>query len=292
MGKIVMNPFLGQEEQRMKYSLIADSCCDMTPELRSKMELVSVPLTVNIGSGSYVDDETLDLADMMKKMKAEEGHIGSACPSPALFKDAFLKARNCFAVTISANLSGTYQSAMLGKSMAEEAGADVHVFDSKSACAGEVLLVHKLHHLINEGLHKTQIISQADDFIKKMKTYFVLDNLDNLVKNGRMNKIAGKLANILGIKPLLGADCDGNIAFFSYSRSEKQTIEKLTETIEKSGKSTEGESLVISHCNNPNLAEKLKNTIVNRFRFLNIVIVPTGGISTVYANDKGIVIAF
>lgn len=276
----------------MKYTLIADSCCDMTPELRFQMELVSVPLTVNIGPESFLDDESLDLPDMMKKMKAEKGPVGSACPSPASFRDAFVKAGHSYTVTLSANLSGTYGSAMIGKSLAEEEGADVHVFDSKSASAGEVLVIRKLHRLINEGLQKDKIILAVEDFIKKMKTYFVLDNLDNLIKNGRMNKIAGKLASALGIKPLLGSDEEGNIAFYSYSRSEKQTVEKLADTIEKSGKNTEGESLVISHCNNPDLAERLKNAVMDRFRFLEILVVPTGGISSLYANDKGIVIAF
>lgn len=66
-----------------------------------------------------------------------------------------------------------------------------------------------------------------------MKTYFVLENLDNLVKNGRMNKITGKILSLLHIRPILGSDGDGNIAFFTQARGQNQIIEKLADTIEK-----------------------------------------------------------
>src|SRR5690606_38693849 len=125
-----------------------------------------------------------------------------------------------------------------------------------------------------------------------MKTYFVLDNLDNLVKNGRLHKITGKLISILHIKPILGSDGDGNIALYGNARGEKQIINKLADTIERSGRKTDGESMVITHCNNPTLAEKLKDVVMQRYRFEEIVILPTKGLSSLYANEKGIIIAF
>jgi fatty acid-binding protein DegV len=125
-----------------------------------------------------------------------------------------------------------------------------------------------------------------------MKTYFVLDNIDNLLKNGRLNKIVGRIISVLHIKPVMGADKDGNIALFSHARGLNQIVDKLADTIEKSGKKTEGQSMVITHCNNPTLAQKLMTAIQNRYRFKEILIVPTRGISSVYANDKGIVMAF
>jgi DegV family protein with EDD domain len=182
---------------------------------------------------------------------------------------------------------------MLGKQLAEEeTGCSVHVFDSKSASAGETLITLKLFQLIGQGIHRSKIIMQIEAFINEMKTYFVLESIDNLVKNGRLNKIAGKIVSALNIKPLLGSDGDGNISFFSYSRGEKQTISKLSDTIEKSGRNTEGEMMVITHCKNPGLAEKLKEAISLRYRFKDIFVVPTAGLSSMYANVKGIIMAF
>ncbi|MDQ0494211.1 DegV family protein [Paenibacillus brasilensis] len=277
----------------MRYTIIADSCCDLTTELREQLQITTIPLNMTLGEKCFIDDDALDLPQFMEEMKACTTKIGSASPSPLLYKEAFQGPHTSFAITLSSNLSSSYASALVGKDMAEEEnGADVHVFDSKSASAGQVLLALKLRKLIDEGYHKSEIISSLETFIIKMKTYFVLENLDNLVKNGRMNKITGKILSLLHIRPILGSDGDGNIALFTQARGQNQIIEKLADTIEKSGRDTVGESIVITHCNNPGLAEKLMNALKNRYQFKDIHIVSTRGISSMYANDKGIIMAF
>jgi len=277
----------------MNYKIVVDSCCDLTFEYKNRLKAETVPLTITLGEESIVDDETLNMPNFMERMKNFAGKIGSAAPSPDRFQQAFQGAQS-FAVTLSSNLSSSYSSAMLGKMMAEEGAADtvVHVFDSKSASAGQVLLAVKIRRMLDEKANKSEIISSIDKFIKEMKTYFVLDNLDNLVKNGRLHKVAGKIISVLHIKPIMGSDGDGNITLFGNARGEKQIINKLTDTIEQSGRNTEGESMVITHCNNPGLAEKLMQAIQSRYKFKEIIILPTNGISSVYANDKGIVMAF
>jgi DegV family protein with EDD domain len=166
------------------------------------------------------------------------------------------------------------------------------VFDSKSASAGEVLVTIKIAELLAQGLQKAKLIEAVDSFIKQMKTYFVLENIDNLLKNGRIGKITGKLISVLNIKPIMGSDGDGNIELFSHARGQKQIIDKLADTIRSSGRETDGQSLVIAHCNNPGLAEKLTEAIRSRYRFRDILVVPTRGISTVYANNRGVIMAF
>lgn len=278
----------------MTYKIIADSCCDMTPELKERFGVLSVPLTLTLGDKNYTDDETLDLPQFMVDMKNCTGKIGSAAPSPQLYKEAFSQSDTSFAVTLSSNLSASYASAMLGKAMTEEEdkNVSVHVFDSKSASAGQILIVLKIREMINQGLQNSKIIASIEKFISEMKTFFVLDNIDNLLKNGRLNKIVGTVLSVLHIKPLMGSDKEGQIALYSHARGQNQIVDKLAETIKISGKETEDNSLVITHCNNPGLAEKLKEAIVSRYHFKEILIVPTGGLSSVYANDKGIIMAF
>jgi len=276
----------------LNYKIIVDSCCDLTQELKKKLGIMIIPLTMTLGEKSCVDDETLDVPQFMNEMKNCTGRIGSASPSPLLYKEAFQGPHTSFAVTLSSNLSGSYGSAMLGKTLAEEENADVHVFDSKSASAGETLIALKIAKLVNDGIPKDKIIASIESFISGMKTYFVLENMDNLVKNGRITKLAGKLITALNIRPIMGSNGEGNITLFSHARGQNQIIEKLADTIEKSGKATEDESLVIAHCNNPGLAEKLMNAIQARYHFKEIVTVPTRGLSSLYANDKGVVLAF
>jgi DegV family protein with EDD domain len=283
-----------EEVTGMAHRIIVDSCCDVTPEISAEYDIISIPLTINLEDRVIVDDESLDMEQFMADMKNCKGKIGSGAPSPVLYKEAFIEARQSFAVTISSNLSASYSNAMIGKDMAlEEADdLDVHVFDSKSAAAGEVLVAVKIGQMIKEGKNKSAIVDHIENFISQMKTYFVLEIIDNLTKNGRIGKVKGKLISVLGIMPIMGSDGDGSIALFSHARGEKQIVEKLTELISKSGRDTYNGSLVISHCNNPGLAGKLIASIKERFHFKDIRVVPTKGISSLYANNKGLIMAF
>jgi DegV family protein with EDD domain len=276
----------------MDIRIVADSCCDLTDELKTNLGVTTVPLTMTLGEAAYADDDTLDLPLFMKSMKACQERIGSAAPNPALYEAAFRSAKESYAVTISSNLSGSYSNALLGKSLAEERGASVHVFDSKSASAGEALLIVKLRRLVRAGLPKTEIIPQIERFISEMKTLFVLDNIDTLLKNGRLGRVAGKLISTFHIRPILGSDGNGNISLFSHAQGWKQALKKLVNAIGESGRPTEGETMVIAHCRNALFAQELKQAIETHYRFSEIIVLPTRGLSSVYANEKGVIIAF
>lgn len=279
----------------MNYKIIVDSCCDVTAQMKERLGITSVPLTMLLGTREFVDDDTLDINDFMIQMKACTEKVGSAAPSPALYQEAIeaAKAETAFVVTLSSQLSASYSSSVIGRSYTEETNTgDVHIFDSKSASAGETLIAIKIHQLIAAGNTKEQIIGAVKKFIDNMKTYFVLENYDNLLKNGRLGKIKGKFIQILGIKLIMGSDGEGNIALYEKPRGVRQMIRKMLALIEKSEKNTEGQDLVISHCNNPELAERLSTEIKERFHFKEVVVIPTGGLSSLYADDKGIVLAF
>ena len=277
----------------MERTIIADSCCDMTPQLRERLKVVSVPLTLRLGQKEYLDDENLDLVAFMAEMKACTEPVGSAAPATGLYEKAMLEAESSFVVTLSSALSGSYESAVIGESLArKEKDVDTHIFDSKSATAGEVLIALKLRELIDSNLEKEQIIETVNNFISNMKTYFVLDRYDNLLKNGRLPKIQGKLISVLNIKLVMGADEKGTIALFDKVRGVKQIVKTMVSYIEKSGKSTEGENLVITHCFNPVLAQQLVDAIKEKHTFKEILVVQTGGLSSLYTDDQGIVMAF
>lgn len=277
----------------MNYRIIADSCCDITEELKKKLQMITVPLKLRLGEREFVDDDNLNLPEFMEEMKACKEKVGSASPSPYEYQKAFEEAVNSFTITLSSKLSGSYSSAVLAASLAKENGtSNVHVFDSKSASAGEVLLAFKIWEFVQKNLTRDVIIERVNNFINEMKTYFVLENYDNLQKNGRLSKIAGRIVSLLGIRLVMGADGNGDIALFHKTRGEKQMLEKLLSLISNSGKKTEDEIMVISHCNNLNLAQRLSNMVKERFTFKEIHIVPTKGISSLYADNKGIILAF
>jgi len=282
----------------MDYKIIIDSCSDITSQLAERLGVAAViPLTLRLGEKELLDDENLNIEEFMVEMKACKDKVGTAAPSPLTFQNAMEAAKNAFVVTISKHLSGTFASAELGKEYAEKNGVDdIHVFDSKSTSAAELLVAVKIREFLSKGMSKEQIIKTINSFIDNMKTYFVLERYDNLIKNGRLSKVTGKIINILHVKLIMGADGEGHIGLFAKPRGKKQMFEKLMSLIRDKEKdqnnSTGDKTMVISHSNNLPLAKQLSDAVRSQFDFKEIIIVPTRGTISLYADDKGIIMAF
>ena len=278
----------------MKYQLIVDSCCELTEELKESLDAKSIPLKMIIGEKEYVDDENLDLEEFLRVLKTVKVLPKSSCPSPGDYADAFIasEADFVFVVTLSARISGSYNSAMQGKQIAEESGKKIHIFDSKSASAGELLIALKIKELVEKGLETQEIIDGVEAFIAKSVILFALENTDNLVKNGRMNSFLGKALTMLNIRLILSSDGDGNIKLVSKVRGgSENTIAKLADKIVENCGETKGKTLVITHCKNIVAVKALIKIVKERCSFSQIVVMPTGGLSSMYADIGGVLAA-
>lgn len=280
----------------MKYKIIADSSCDLNEELKKKLKFSLVPFKIDVDNKKFVDDENLDTMELIDAMKKSPNPVRTSCPSPGDFVEEYKSADadNIFVVTISGNLSGTYNSAILAQNMLkeEEPNKFVHVFDSKSASVGETLVAIKIQELIEEKVGNLEIIEKVGKYIKEMKTYFVLESLDNLIKNGRISKTKGLIANVLNLKPIMGSDGDGNITLVENVRGSKKAFKRLVELIGETGEKLEEKILAISHANALERAEELKKEIQQRYKFKDIILVKQAGLSTAYANEGGIILVF
>lgn len=274
----------------MKMNMITDSCCDMTLKMQKENNISVVPLTTTMDDRLYCDDENLDMENYLSDMK-KCSDMTSGAPSPYSYLEKIKKDCVNFVVTLSSKLSGSYSSANAAKALASEDNCDVHVFDSKSASAGQMLAALRLKALVAKGERKEEIIKHMDSYISKIKTYFAAQDLGNFVKSGRLSNIKGRILTVLGINPILSSDGDGNLMLLAQSRGENRLVAKLIELIKTSGKETDGD-LVITHCENPALAQKLKARIESTFAFKNIYISHTRGLSSMYVSTKGIVVAF
>ncbi|NLK43586.1 MAG: DegV family protein [Tissierellia bacterium] len=279
----------------MKYKIIADSSCDLNEELKDKLKVGLVPFKIDVDEKSFIDDENLDTMELIDAMKKSPNPIRTSCPSPGDFAEEYKStdADYIFVVTISANLSGTYNSAVLAKNMAkeEEGNKFIHVFDSKSASVGETLVAIKIHELIEEKLAHMEIVEKVEKYIKEMKTFFILESLDNLIKNGRISRTKGLIANVLNLKPIMGEE-DGTIKLVENVRGTKKAFRRLVELIGETGEKLEEKILAISHANALERAEELKREIQKRYKFKDIILVKQAGLSTSYANEGGIIITF
>lgn len=175
----------------MSFKIIVDSCCDLTPAQLREECFLSVPLRIQVGSHTVVDDASFDQADLLWRMKECQSAPKTACPSPAQYLDAFdCGADDLYVVTLSALLSGSHNAAAQARLLwlEEHPNARVHIFNSCSASAGEVLVALKIQELACSGMDFTTVVSHVSRYINEMETYFVLETLDNLKKNGRLTK--------------------------------------------------------------------------------------------------------
>ena len=278
--------------------ILADSCCDLSPELLKKTQARVAPLTITIDDTHYVDDGTVDIPPYLAAMKASKNPVRSACPSPDLYAEDIKAADDdCFIITLSSKLSGSHNAAVLGVQLAEEDMPEkkVHVFDSESASAGETYLALMIHDLIAAGKSFEQIVETVEEKIRYMHTLFVLDSLDNLVKNGRISKTVALLANVLSIRLLMSDDGHGAIKNISKARGIKGALTQMVETCRKhtEGLAAASQRLVISYCNCPERARQVRDMIREKCPAIGeIVMTPTSALSSMYANDGGVVIAY
>lgn len=278
----------------MSYKIIVDSCCEFTEQMKNDPCFVKVPLTIFCSGSTFVDDETFDQGALLTAMKQSKDAPTTACPSPQAYLDAYrCNVDDIYVVTMSALLSGSHNSAYQAKMLLqeEEPNRNVHVFNSCSAVSGETQIARKIKELADSGMPYRRIVREVEQFIYRMQTLFVLEDLENLRKNGRLTKLQAVVTGALKIKLFCHATPEGEIGKVGQALTVKQALAKMVDKVAQDP-DHEGRSLVISHCNCKKRAEQVKAMVESKCKFAEILFTEAGGITTVYANDGGIVIAY
>lgn len=276
----------------MRYKIVVDSCCELPEELARDERFERVPLGIEVGEYQILDDEHFNQAEFLQKVAECESCPKSSCPSPERFMEAYhTEAEHVYVITLSSHLSGSYNSAMLGKSLYEEkyGAKKIHVVDSESASGGETQIALRLMELEEQGLTFEEIVEQIEHYRDTRCVYFVLDNLETLRKNGRLTGVKALVASTLNIKPVMSAD-HGVIIQRGQSVGMKKSLAKLAEMLVKDIGSGEGRKLIITHCNAPEKAKQFLEMITKQTKFSRIIIMDTRGISSLYANDGGVIV--
>ena len=279
----------------MDYKIIVDSCGELTYKMKESGIFVSAPLSMQVDGDVVMDDETFDQADFLRRVAASPECPKSSCPSPEKYMELYSgEERRVYVVTLSSELSGSFNSAQLAaKLWKEEHGEDgkqIHVFNSRSASVGETLIACKVRECEEQGMTFEETVSETEAYIEGQHTYFVLENLDTLRKNGRLTGIRSFVASALNIKPVMGSTPQGTICQLGQARGMKRALAKMTEQIVRDGKRTKEKVLAIAHCNCPERAREVERMILDKIRVRDSFIVDTAGISTMYANDGGIIV--
>lgn len=277
----------------MSYKIVIDSCGELLDEWKQDTRFESVPLTLTVGNENIIDDSTFDQADFLKKVADCPECPKSACPSPERYRKAFdCDADHVYCVTLSAELSGSYNSAMLGRSLVEEKhpGKKIHIFNSCSASVGETLIALKIQECEEKEMDYKQTIDTVEHYISQQNTFFVLENLETLRKNGRLSRVKALVASALKIKPVMGATQEGTICQLDQARGMNKALVKMVEHIQEVTTDSVNRTLAISHCNCAQRAQMLKEALEEKMNLKKILVLDTAGVSSMYANDGGIIV--
>lgn len=278
----------------MSYKIAIDSCGELLDEWKNDERIESIPLTLTVGGENIIDDATFDQKDFLKKVADCPECPKSACPSPERYMKAYeCEAEHIYAVTLSAELSGSYNSAILGKNLLleEQPEKKVHVFNSKSASGGQSLIAMKIIECEEKGLSFGEVVSEVEKYIEEMSTFFALENLETLRKNGRLSRVKALVASALKIKPVMGSTPEGTICQLDQARGMNKAIVKMVDHIGEKGINIPEKTVAITHCNCPERAKMLEEAIREKLHPAKIVVMDTAGVSSMYANDGGVIVA-
>lgn len=274
----------------MNYKIVADSSANLLSF--DGIPFASVPLKIVTDDQEYVDDASLDTAAMLADIEAYKGRSGTSCPNVGEWVEAFGDAENVFAVAITSNLSGCYNASVQAKHVYEEAhpGRKVCCLDSLSVGPEMALIVEKLRELIAEGKDFDQIETEVREYMQRTHLMFMLESVDNLAKNGRVNPLIAKAVGFLGIRIVGKASDVGTLQQLHKCRGEKKALEKILEEMEAHG--FRGGKIRIAHCFNESAAKALQELVGAKYPDIEATIIPFTGLCCFYAERGSVMIGF
>lgn len=277
----------------MEWTIVTDSGCDLLPgDLAPNVRLRRVPLSILLGDQEWVDDPDMDRDRFLAAMEAHKGKSSSACPSPETWARAFAEGDNVIAITITGGLSGSYNSAVLGRDLAweKQPHKPIYVLDSRSAGAEIALLVFRACELIAQGLPFEQVTQRLWLYHQHTHLLFLLEHVDNFVKNGRLNKLVAATIGMLGVRILGCASEHGTLQPLMKPRGAAKGLELLAQELGRAGYA--GGPLAITHVHNEEGAARLVELVRQTWPGAPCRLLPASGLCSYYGEKHGLIVCF
>lgn len=286
----------------MSWAIVADSSCNLRswkPQAPDTT-FVSVPLTIHVGGEEFIDDANLDVAELNRAVAQESQASSSSCPSVGVWAEEFRRADNVVAITISANLSGSYEAANTARTMVLDefmrdhagimTGKNIFILNSRATGGKMELIVELLDRYLTTNPSFDDVVAYLENLDAASTVVFSLSSFDNLVKNGRMPRLAGSIASKLNIRMLGTASAEGTIKIVGPTRGEKKMYRKTIEVMASDG--YHGGLVYIDHVDNEKSANELKALIEAQWPQAEVHILPCGGLCSYYAEESGLIIGY
>lgn len=271
--------------------VVTDSSCDLPYEQIQRCGLTVVPLSVAVDGEDFHEGVDLTPREFYEKMARGTELPKTAAPSPGAFAETFSSLPDdapVICITISSKLSGTYQSACLGRDISDR---DVAVFDSLTASPGQGLQVLRACELAAEGCAVGDVVAELASYRSEMTTLVLLNTLDNIVKGGRLSRFQGSLSKALDIRVLL-RDADGEVVLLEKVHGHKKLLSRAVATIRGLRPDLSDRDVGITHFDNAADAETLRQALTEECNPRGFVVSEMGSTMATYAGEGGLIVSF
>lgn len=274
----------------MKMRIVADSSANLSTA--PDHSIVSVPLTLRTDEREFVDNENLNIKEMTDYLASYKGKSGSACPSSQDWVDAFGDAEEVYAIAITSNLSGSFNSLRLAKEQYEDEypNRKVCIIDSLSAGSELKLVIEKIQELKSEGKTFKEVSNAIKEYLKQTHLIFCLKSLKNLANNGRVNPAVAKIAGVLNIHVVGIASEVGTLEQREKARGMKKALVAIESLMKEFN--YKGGKVIIDHCFNEKDAKTLKDQILASYPHADVRLAETKGLCSFYAEVGGLMVGF
>ena len=273
--------------------IITDGSCDLPLEVIERVNPSIVGINVCFGDESYIGGVEIDDKTFYEKMKISKELPKTSSPSP----DRFIEAYKCeedeiLVFTLTSKLSGTYSNAVLAKTMYLEEHPEkrIEVIDTQSGSIGVALMILKCNELIEQGKSMDEIQVEIEKYKEEIIFFGALDTLENAVKGGRVNPLAGKVMNVLNLKVIIKID-EGLVKPIDKARGGVNSIKKAIDYVKTHVENETEKTVVIGHANCSDKAEKIKSLISENLNFKEILTAGIGPIMGTFTAEGAILIA-
>ena len=274
----------------MSSKIVLDSSGDL--QTFEGVDFASVPLKILAADREFIDNADENVMGMVEFLREYKGKATTSCPGVGEYLEAYGDADNVYCVTITSNLSGSYNAAEVAARtyLEQHPERKIHVFDSLSTGPEMALIAEKIRELLKQDLAFENIVEQIKKYQEKTRLMFALESLHNLANNGRVSGAVAAIAGILGIRLIGKASDVGTLQPSGKVRGEKKLLPELLKNMMEMGYA--GGKLRIDHCNNPGAAEKLTQLILERFPEADVATGVCGALCSFYAEEGGLLIGF
>ncbi|WP_297519366.1 DegV family protein [uncultured Clostridium sp.] len=246
-----------------KIKIITDSTCDLPKEYIEKYNIEVMPVLINFGEDSYLEDIEITRDEMMERIERDDVLPTTAQITPLRFEECYSKyiseGYKIVAIHMSSKMSGTYQSALIAKNEFNE--DDLVIIDALTITSGLGMLVLKAAKMAEEGSTIHEIEKEVLIYRSKLRSDLFFLSLDNLVRGGRLSRSKALIVGALGIKLILEIK-DGEMDVKNKVRGSKKAIKEIIKSFEET-KRKEGEPVILINYLGEEIADSLREYLEN-----------------------------